>query len=63
MGQEKISTSEGTVEASGDALVIADAIYAGLSEIAKAIKSMNEDIGSDYGEPEVAETYLDGTRV
>lgn len=51
------------IEASGDSLVIADAIgYVGegLHEIAKAIRELAKaTAGDEYGEPEV-ETYLDG---
>lgn len=52
-----------TVEASGEAIVIADAIYGGLAEIASAIREVAKAIaGDDVGEPEESETFLDGTR-
>lgn len=58
--------SSEAVEASGDAILIADAIgHAGdgfhaiawaLQEIAKALS------GDDYGDPVESDSYLDGTR-
>jgi hypothetical protein len=67
MAEEKISDGEGTVEATGDAIVIAESIYAGLSEIAQAIRDVNKTLkaqdAEDYGSPQEVETYMDGTPV
>lgn len=60
MDEEEVGGSE---EASEDALAIADAIYAGLSELARSIDRFTAAFNGD-GEPEqdrLGETYLDGS--
>jgi hypothetical protein len=55
--------SQDAIEASGDTIVIADAIYAGLAEIAGAIREVAKALaGDEVGEPDESEVYLDGTR-
>lgn len=48
-------------EASESALAIADAIYAGLTEIARAIDRVARELGDGDMEPREPDTYLDGT--
>lgn len=63
MVKEESNRSEEQIEASGDAIVIADAIYGGLAEIAGAIRELAKaQAGEDYGDAEESDTYLDGSR-
>lgn len=55
------------ISASGDAIVIADAIFAGFAELARAIDRLSaavrQDGSEDELEPESLGTYLDGTKI
>jgi len=55
------------ISASGDAIVIADAIFAGFTELARAIDRLSaavrQDGSEDELEPESLGTYLDGTKI
>lgn len=52
-----------SVEASGDALVIADAIYGGFQLLAAAVDRLTASMDGEEPEDEEPETYLDGSRV
>lgn len=64
MVKEAVRESETEVEASGDAIVVAEAIFAGLSEIAKSIDRLTAAMyaPSDDDIPEVPTSYLDGRK-
>lgn len=65
MVEKTIRDGESKIEASDETLVLADAIYSGLSEIASAIREVGKMLneGEDVGEPVEHEFYLDGSRV
>lgn len=50
--------AETQIEASGDAIIIAEALHAIASALREYTRAMNDD-----GEPEKPENYLDGTPV
>lgn len=61
MDKKEVQSSEEAAEISGDALAIADAIFAGLTEIAGAIRELSRSINNEEQEaPAEKETYLDG---
>lgn len=66
MGEEaeKEAASE-TISASGDAIVIADAIFGGFKELAMSVDRVAEIMRGDVGtdEPAVGHSYLDGKGV
>lgn len=60
MDEKEAERGGGAVEASGDAIVIGESIYAGLSEIAGAIEKLAKALTGDDEPPVESETYLDG---
>lgn len=55
---------EKEIKPSDDAIAIADAIFAGLTEIARAIDRYRESMNTDEdGEPVLSTTYLDGSKM
>lgn len=53
---------ETPIEASGDAIVIADALFRGLGEIADAIRECARALNGDgFEQPGGLDTYLDGS--
>ena len=65
MAQENDTQGGGEVreiEASGDAIIIADAIYGGLAEIAAGLRAIAKALEGEEGEPQEEEYYLDGTK-
>lgn len=56
-------SQETGIEASGDAIAIADSIYAGLTEIARAITLLAKNGSVDEEEPVLPRTYLDGSPI
>ena len=66
MDEKTLREGEREIEATGDAMIIADAIYTGLHEIAESVKALTKVMseGDDgYGSPQEAETYMDGTPI
>ena len=67
MAEEMISDGEGSVEATGDAIIIAESIIAGLSEIAGAIREINKTLkeqnADEYGDPVEPQSYMDGSPI
>lgn len=64
MVEKKIPVGEEAIIYSTDAEIIADAIYAGLSEIAKAIREhTSSEQAEDWGEPVEPKCYMDGTPI
>jgi hypothetical protein len=66
MVEGSVRESEGEIEASGDAIIIAQSIYDGLSKIADEIRELGKilvPIEDDYGEPVEPKNYMDGTRI
>lgn len=63
MVDAKVRESEDAIEASGDAIVVAEAIFAGLCRIAESVdrlaKVFSEDTEQD--EPENLTSYMDGS--
>lgn len=57
------SASENGIEATGDAIIIADAIERGLGAIAEAVRMVTRGLMGEDAEPvEESDFYLDGTR-
>ena len=63
MADGEVRESEDEVEASGDAVVIAEAIYAGLSKIAQSLDRIAKILSDDYegDNPEEISSYMDGS--
>jgi hypothetical protein len=65
MDNETISENERAdegLQASGDAILISESIYAGLKEIADAIRLVAVNLSEEQTESQEEEFYIDGTR-
>lgn len=64
MVEKTVRESQGEIQATGDAIVLAEAVYNGLIEIADAIREVGKMLneGENVEEPVEFEKYLDGTR-
>lgn len=62
--RQEAEGEEGSIEASGDALVIADAIYGGFQLLAAAVDRLTKSMeGDDPEDDRQGEFYLDGSKV
>lgn len=63
MADGEVRESEDEIEASGDAVVIAEAIYAGLSKIAQSLDRIAKILSDEYegDDPDKTSSYMDGS--
>lgn len=60
---EKAVEAENEIEASGDTVVLADAIYGGFALLAGAVRELAKAMNGEPGEPQNDEEfYLDGSK-
>lgn len=62
MDEEATGRGEESIEVSGDAAIIADAIAQGLGAIADGMRLIAKALAGDEGEPMEEDRYLDGSK-